>query len=99
MARTSEIRGAGLLGPWAAAEYKELEPGQGVTFVREPDNRKDPCAVIVVTADTRQPCGYLARQDAAWLSQELADGVRWYGIVTAKGCAGRWAKINLKKMR
>lgn len=94
----SEIRGAGLLGPIATLEYRALVPNQPLILTREPTNQKDPNAVIVKTV-IGQPCGYLAREDAAVVSPSMARGVIWLAKVTASPVARQWAQCLLWQER
>jgi hypothetical protein len=93
---SSEIRGPGLISPMARVEYRALTAGQPVTLRREPDNAKDGNAIVVETF-LRQPCGYLARQQAAILAPLLDAGERWEGEVTAGAHAFRCPQVLLRR--
>lgn len=94
----SEIRGAGLLGPVATLEYRALSPNQPLILTREPTNQKDPNAIIIKTV-IGQPCGYLAKEDAAVVSPQMDAGILWLAKVTAGPFARRWAQCLLWRER
>jgi hypothetical protein len=94
----SEIRGAGLLGPIAVLEYRALVPNQPLILTREPTNRVDGNAVIVKTV-LGQPCGYLAKEDAAVVSPAMARGVIWLAKVVHPPFARHWAACLLWQER
>lgn len=95
---SSEIRGAGLLGPMATLEYRALVANQPLILTQEPLNRVDSNAVIVKTV-IGQPCGYLAKEDAAVISPAMANGVIWLAKVVQPARARHWATCLLWQER
>ena len=55
------------------AELASCRPGDAVALVREPDNPRDPMAIALISARGVQ-LGYIRREDARWLAQEMDDG-------------------------
>lgn len=92
----SEIRGPGLCGPMARAEYRALRRDDRLTLEREPTNRADENAVIAMTS-LRQPCGYVAKEHAAIIAPEMDRGVTWRAVVTSQAHAMRCPQIVLHR--
>jgi hypothetical protein len=94
----SEVRGPGLISMAARLEYRALAPGQPLILQREPQNQVDKNAIVALTV-MLQPCGYVARQEAAIVAPSLDLGVLWLCKVTAKGYAFQSPKIVLWRER
>jgi hypothetical protein len=58
----------------AALQHPSFAPGLPLKLRREPENPYDPQAVSVWNADESLTAGYLAREDAAWLTKRLDGG-------------------------
>jgi HIRAN domain len=76
----SEIRGAAFI-PRALKPYKALTVNQPLLLTREPENRADKNAIVASTL-FNEPVGYVAREDAAIVSPQIADGIMWLAKVT-----------------
>ena len=60
---------------------EDLEPGSRITFIREPENRYDPHAIMALDAQGRR-LGYIPRLNNPILSSLMDAGKYLYGIVS-----------------
>lgn len=77
----SEMRGPALISLMACRLYVTVTPGQPLVLRRQPDNPVDTNALICCDA-VGEPLGYVAREDAAYVSPEIDRGHLWRGKVT-----------------
>jgi len=90
----SEIRGAGLLGPHASAEYHALVPFQPLVLTREPSNRAD-CNAVIARTLLLVPCGYIAKEHAAVIAPQMDAGVLWLALVKSVPRPMHYAEASL----
>jgi hypothetical protein len=63
-----------------ALQSPEVSPGSVLTLRREPDNTHDPNAIAVLASSGAQ-VGFVAREVAASLADELDAGATWSAVV------------------
>lgn len=67
---------ARVLGPDVVVRFCHLGESQPLLLIREPSNPKDGAAIRVCDLGGL-PCGYVAREDAAWLAPRIDAGEMW----------------------
>ena len=75
------IRGAFFRGRDILNAVNEMQPGQRLTFEREPENPHDPNAVKALVEGVH--IGYVGREYAGWVCNSMDEGVVYEGVVTS----------------
>ncbi len=62
---------------------EDLEIGSRITFLREPDNKFDPCAIMALDQQGRK-LGYIPRRENELIGALMEAGKYFYGVITEK---------------
>jgi len=90
----SQIKGPGLFSQMARLEYRALLPGQPIILQRQPGNIADKNAVVALTAFL-QPCGYIAKEQAAIIAPDMDRGILWLCKVIHQATAMHCPRVIL----
>lgn len=71
-----EVRGGYYHDMWDARMDGKLEEGAWLMMRREPNNKMDNNAILVLTRDGQQVVGYVAKEEAARLAPFMDIGVK-----------------------
>jgi hypothetical protein len=84
---------AGLNNHSARTVDKTLTPGTRLTLKREPDNRHDNFAIMILT-ETGQPLGYVPRAKNEILARLMDAGKQLFAKLESKSWQGEWLKAE-----
>ena len=87
VAGTSHVEGIEELEPF-------LKVDDRLSFYREPNNKADEMAIMVVNAD-KTKIGYVPQKDNVVFARLMDAGKLLFGKITSKEVHGKWVKISM----